>query len=216
MGRARKIDDNDDDIPARVGRPRAPEQSAPPEPFEREEFVKRLQAILDALEIPDLGRDERLYCQRILWRTDRLRKLDRKRFPVRGEDQIILLLRSVFETANGAGALTLPILRAVSGCMYDRWTDRGLAWLEAMDAVPLLGIFQTLRDLGLQDRLEDAIRFKLTQILGSPFSPPAKEPTRKMVKPPTVSQATWDEMLQLRKDDRRRREMKRKSVRMAA
>jgi len=37
MGRARKIDDNDDDIPARVGRPRAPEQSAPPEPFERED-----------------------------------------------------------------------------------------------------------------------------------------------------------------------------------
>ena len=51
--RARDDEDDDDDIPARVGRPRAPEQSAQPEPFEREEFAKRLQAILDALELPD-------------------------------------------------------------------------------------------------------------------------------------------------------------------
>ena len=106
--RARDDEDDDDDIPARVGRPRAPEQSAQPEPFEREEFAKRLQAILDALELPDLGRDERLYCQRIFWRTDRLRELDRKHFPVRSEDQVILLLRSIAEMANGIAALTLP------------------------------------------------------------------------------------------------------------
>ena len=71
-----------------------------------------------------------------------------------------MLLRSIAESANGAEALTLPIIRAVSGCLYDRWTDRGLEWLEAMDAVPLLGIFQTLSDLGLQDRLEDAIQIQ--------------------------------------------------------
>ena len=47
-------DDDDDDIPARVGRPRTPEQFGPPkpEPHQREEYVARLQSILDALEIP--------------------------------------------------------------------------------------------------------------------------------------------------------------------
>jgi hypothetical protein len=156
-----------------------------------------------------------MYCQRLLCRTDRLHQFDPKRFPRRGEDQVIMLLRSIAESANGAEALTLPIIRAVSGCLYDRWTDRGLEWLEAMDAVPLLGIFQTLSDLGLQDRLEDAIRFKLTQILGSPFAPPTKKPARKMVKPPTVSQPVWDEVIAMQKADRRRR-AKIRAQRMAA
>ena len=115
-----------------------------------------------------------MYCQRILWRTDWLRNLDPKRFPAGSEDRVIILLRSIFETANGADALTLPILKAVSGCMYDGWTDRGLAWLEAMDRVPLLEIQITLHRLGLDETLDKAITFRLTQILGSPFTPSAK------------------------------------------
>jgi hypothetical protein len=168
-------------------------------------------------EISELGRDERMYCQRILWRADWLRSLDPKRFPAGGGDRVIILLRSIFETANGADALTLPILKAVSGCMYDGWTDRGLAWLEAMDRVPLLEIQTTLQGLGLDETLDKAIRFRLTQILGSPFAPSAKpkKPAGK-VKPLRVSQATWDGMLQLRKADRRRSELKRKAARIAA
>jgi hypothetical protein len=53
-----------------------------------------LQSILDAVEIPDLGRDERLYLQRILCRTDRLHDIDPQLFRTRGEDQVIMLLRS--------------------------------------------------------------------------------------------------------------------------
>jgi hypothetical protein len=221
MGRKKIVDDDDDEVPVALGRPRAPEQFGPPkpEPHQRKEFVTRLQSILNALELPDLGRDERMYLQRILWRTDLLCSLDPKRFTLRGADRVILLLRSIAETTNGAEALTLPIMRAVYSCLHhDRWTNRGLAWLEALDRVPLLEIWRTLSDLGLQDHLDDALRWRLTQILGSPFAPqPAmlKKPVRKMVKPPTVSQATWDEVMEMQKADRRRRE-KIRAQRMAA
>ena len=78
-----------------------------------------------------------------------------------------------------------------------------------MDQVPLLEIHATLQGLGLEEHLDKAIRLRLTQILGSPFAAPAKKPLRKMEKPPETSQRTWDEMLALRKGDRRRREKKR-------
>jgi hypothetical protein len=145
MGRKKIVDDDDDEVPVALGRPRAPEQFGPPkpEPHQRKEFVTRL---------------------------------DPKRFTIRGADRVILLLRSIAETTNGAEALTLPIMRAVYSCLHhDRWTNRGLAWLEALDRVPLLEIWRTLSDLGLQDHLDDALRWRLTQILGSPFAPqPAK------------------------------------------
>ena len=223
MARKRRDDDDEvnDDIPARVGRPRSPEEFGPPKPelHQREEYVARLQAILDALEIPDLGRDERLYLQRILCRTDRLHDIDPQRFKTRGEDQVIMLLRAIAETTNGIAALTSPIMKAVGSCLhYDAWKNRGLELLEAMDQVPLLEIQSALQGLGLAEHLDKAVRWRLTQILGSPFAPPAKpkKPARKTVKPTTVSQATWDEMLAMRKADRRRRETKRKAVRMAA
>ena len=190
MRKRKTVDDekDDDDMPVARGRPRTPEELGPPkpEPHQRKEFVTRLQSILDALEIPDLGRDERMYLQRVLWRADRLCSLDPKRFTVRGEDRVILLLRSIAETTNGAEALTLPIMRAVSFCLHDGWTNRGLAWLEALDCVPLLEILRTLSNLGLQGHLEDALRWKLTQILGSPFKPqPAKLPkVKREPKPP--------------------------------
>ena len=209
MARKRRDDDDEvnDDIPARVGRPRSPEEFGPPkpEPHQREEYVARLQSILDALEIPDLGREELAYLQRLLCRTDRLRKFDPKRFPRRGEDQVIMLLRSIAETANGPKALTLPLIKGVSSCLHDAWTNRGLEWLEAMDQVPLLEIHATLQGLGLAEHLDEAVRWRLTQILGSPFAPPTKKPARKMVKPPTVSQPVWDEVIAMQKADRRRR-----------
>jgi hypothetical protein len=79
--------------------------------------------------------------QRILCRTDRLHDIDPQRFRTRGEDQVIMLLRSIFETTNGIAALTLPVLKGVSSCLhYDAWKNRGLEFLEAMDQVPLLEI----------------------------------------------------------------------------
>jgi hypothetical protein len=62
----------------------------------------------------------------------------------------------------------------------------------AMDREPLLEIQATLQGLGLDEHLDRAIRFRLRQILGSPFAPPpAKKPAvRKMIKPPETSQST--------------------------
>ena len=204
MPRSLKIaDDDDDDVPARVGRPRAKEEFGPPRPeqHERQEYAARLQLVLKALEIPDLGRDERMYLQRILWRRDQLRKYDRKRFAARGEDQVVLLLRSIAEMSNSLAALKLSIMRALSLCLHEAWTSKGLAWLDAMDAVKLVEIEATLRGLGLGEHLHTAIRWKLAEILGPPIvsQPMPKTPARKMVKPPAVSQAAWDDVIQIGK-----------------
>jgi hypothetical protein len=110
----------------------------------------------------------------MLWRTDRLHDIDPHRFKTRGEDQVIMLLRSIFETTNGIAALTLPVMNGVSSVLhYDAWKNRGLELLEAMDRVPLFEIHATLQGLGLAEQLDKAIRYRLTQILGSPFAPPA-------------------------------------------
>jgi hypothetical protein len=37
---------------------------------------------------------------------------------------VTMLLRSIAETANGAEALTVPVIQAVSGCMHQAWTDK--------------------------------------------------------------------------------------------
>jgi len=217
----RRDDDEDDDFVPTVGRPRSPEQFGPPRPqaHEREEYFKRLASILEALEIPDLGRSERLYLQRVMYRADFLRRFDPKRFAnADGDAQAIMILRSIAETANGLDALTLPIIQAVSDCMHEAWTSRGLEWLAALDNVPLFDIHRTLNGFGLADRLSDAVRFRLMKILGPPTmpQPKPKKPTRKPVKPSSVSQEIWNDVIALRKKDRQRREQHRRRERMVA
>jgi len=163
-------DDDDDDVPARAGRPRTPETFGPPaaEQHERQEYAARLQLVLEALEIPDLGRSERMFLQRKIWRADQLRKYDPKRFTTRGEDQVVILLRSIAETTNGLTALKLSIMQALSSCLHEAWTSQGLKYLDAMDAVKLVEIETNLRSYGLEDHLGAAIQWRLTEILGRP------------------------------------------------
>jgi hypothetical protein len=208
MGRKQAVDDDDDDLPPRLGRPPAPERYGPPrlDAHERPEYVRRLQAILDAVEITDLGRDERLYLQKIIRRYDMLHCFDKSRFPNQGSEQVTHLLRLVFESSNGVTALKLPILRAVSDCMYPVWIEKGLAFVEALDHVDLVALHDTLRELVLEDQLARALRRKLEAILGPPISsqPETKTPARKMVKPPTVSQEAWDDVIQIQKLGRKK------------
>jgi hypothetical protein len=195
MGRRKAADgdDDDDDYVPRVGRPPSPEAFGPPrpEPQDRKEYASRLQALLDAIEIQDLGRDERRYLQRILWRSDRLESVDRKRFPNQGTENVTHLLRLVFESSNGSAALKLPILRAVSDCMHPVWIGKGLAFIEALDHVDLVGLHNTLRDMGIEDQLTRALRKKLEAILGPPVEPKPSKPVkpakvkRMPKKPPT-------------------------------
>jgi hypothetical protein len=214
MARARQDDDDDDDFVPSVGRPRNPEEFGPPspEPHQREEFVRRLQAILDALEIPDMDRDARMYLQNVLRRCDLLRSIDAKRFPAKGDEQVTLLLRTIAESTNGPAALTLPILMAVSSCMNPVWTDRGLEWIEAHDHVDLVGLQTTLADLGLEDQFERVLRRKLKAILGPPVvpKPRPKKPAKQMARPSIISERAWNEYAALRE------KLKRPRARIAA
>jgi hypothetical protein len=191
----------------RVGRPPNPPVPTVPEPYDRPEYAERLRVITDALEIGDLAKDVKLYCQKILRRCDLLRATDAKRFPTTGEETVTLLLRAIAETTSGTAALKLPILKAVSSCLRPAWVAKGLALLEAFDQIELIGLHTTLTELGLSDQLDRALFKKLTDILGPPVMtlPPKKPPVRRaMVRPKDVSERTWSEVIALYKPKKRR------------
>jgi hypothetical protein len=199
MGRqkTKPLDDDDyDDAPRRVGRPRTPEPHGPPKPeaHDRREYRDRLQAILDAVEVADLDTDARRYLQRQLRIHDMLQSQDPRRFSTRGEETVILILRVIAESSNGTAALTPPILRAVNINMHAPWVAQGLRLIEAYDAIDLVALHAQLCDLGLDDQLERALRTKLTAILGPPVSPAKPEPKLKRgrwTRPPGISQEVW-------------------------
>jgi hypothetical protein len=186
-----------------IGRPPKPDEPKGPELYERREYRDRLQVIVDALEIDKLSKDVRLYLQMLLRRYDLLRATDAKRFPAKGEEQVTLLLRAVFESTNGASALTLPILQAVSRCLNPVWVSKGLGLLDALDKVDLVGLHATLCDLGLSDQLDRALFKKLRDLLGPPVLPaPQKQKPparRKAERPEWASERTWSDVLALRK-----------------
>jgi hypothetical protein len=192
----------------RVGRPKLPELTiTEPLQHERQEFVDRLQAIIDALEIGDLPKDVRLFLQKKLRRHDFLRSVDAKRFHAKGEEEVTLLLRTVFESSNGPAALTSPILQAVSSCMEPRWVDQALAWIEFFDSVGLVGLLEQIRALDfcdegdLETHLREAIRRRLVRRFGAPKIAAPKKPAArpKMSRPPGVSERSWNEVIALRK-----------------
>jgi hypothetical protein len=196
----------------RIGRPPLPPAPRRPEPHEREEFADRLDAILNAMEIGDLPQDVRLFLQKRLRRYDLLRAIDQKRFPVTGEEHITVLIRTVAESSNGPDALTVTVLTAVEACMAPRWTNLGLTWVESFDSIPLLSTLQALRDTDVCDEgelsglLASAIRRRLTQLLGPPVPPepkPKPKPRPKTVRPPMISEETWDAVLAMRKSKRK-------------
>ena len=144
---------------------------------DRQEFADRLQAILDALEISELALDARLYLQKIIRHCDLARSINPK-LALKGEEKITVLLRTVFESANGAAALTLPILDAVSTCLRPVWVSRGLGLLEALDQVDLVGLHSTLAELGLADQVGRVLYAKIEAILGPPTVAPAAKPAK--------------------------------------
>jgi hypothetical protein len=220
MGKRKIVDDDDEDVAVR-GRPRDPEEFGPPKaaPHQREPYARRLQSILDALEIAELGRDERQYLQRTLWRADFLHSYDPARFAAHGEASVIVTLRTIAESENGADALVLPVIKAVSFSLCDAFIDRGLELFNAMDQIRLLDLHSTLRNLGLEQHLGAAIRYRLAEILGPPpplQQPQPTKPVRKRLKPDGISGETWAEVQALRKADRRRGEQKRRAARLMA
>ena len=68
-----------------------------------------------------------------------------------GEQHVILLVRTIIESEGNANALVEPVIGAVSSLMifHPEWANRGLAWIEAFDDVPLMALLQTMVDLDL-------------------------------------------------------------------
>ena len=88
-----------------------------------------------SVEAPPVDADVRLTLQR---HYDR-----REIFGEDGRGHVTLLLRTILELANGAAALVEPIVSAISLCMKPQWTNKGLAWIEAWDAIPMISICGT-------------------------------------------------------------------------
>jgi hypothetical protein len=131
-----------------------------------------LQRLLRAVERPFVDPEVRARLQVLLER--------------RGEQHVLLLLRTIIESEGNQNALVEPIVSAVSSAIADhpKWTDKGLAWIEAFDTLDLNGLVATMRGLdlfketSLAKYLSWVISNKLRKIfeLAAPLSPPKPGP----------------------------------------
>lgn len=76
---------------------------------------------------------------------ERLQKLIR----YHGEQHTTLVIRTILESERNELALIEPVIGAVSDVMRRKpeWPEKGLAWIAAFDAIPLLQIVETMRGL---------------------------------------------------------------------
>lgn len=65
-------------------------------------------------------------------------------FDEHGAGHLILVLRTIVESAGNERALKAPIIWAVSDLIASQpdWTNRGLEWIEAFDAVDLTDLMR--------------------------------------------------------------------------
>jgi hypothetical protein len=102
-----------------------------------------------------------------------------------GQEHVTLLVRTIIESEGNEGALVEPIVSAVSSLIifHPKWTDRGLAWIEAFDKIPLVAIVETMRGLDLFK--ETSLAHYLSMILSNKLrkileeSPPPPNPKRR-------------------------------------
>jgi hypothetical protein len=125
-----------------------------------------------------------------------------------GRGPITMLIRTILESEGNQGALVEPVVCAVSHCMVQIWTDKGLERIAAFDQIPLMKILQTLRELEIgderdhdeRDHLVICIRNKLRRILGPPVlaKPKPKPKAKTWERPPSVTEETWAEYAAIR------------------
>ncbi|MCS3895238.1 hypothetical protein M2171_004371 [Bradyrhizobium japonicum USDA 38] len=141
----------------------------------REPWPRKLQPILDGLEIDALDEGARLYLQRQLY-IGSLFDQDRT-------GHVVMTLRCITEPEGNEGALSEMNLRAVSSAIGP-FEDRGLALIEAFDQIPLLSVFEQMRALEYfyvseaTAALERILKHKLRRLLPLPPPPPSKEEIR--------------------------------------
>ena len=126
-----------------------------------------LRRLLTALDRPFIDLDARARLQRLLER--------------RGEQHVVMLVRTIIESEGNESALVEPVVSAVAMVISDfpKWTDKGLAWIQAFDALDLNGLVATMRGLdlfketSLPQYLSWVICNKLRKVFEAPAAPPA-------------------------------------------
>ena len=100
-----------------------------------------------------------------------------------GAGHVTLFIRTITESEGNEGALVEPIVSAVSSVIssHRNWTEKGLAWVEAFDALPLVQIVDTMRGLDLfkEESLAQYLSWSLSNKLRKVFEPPAPPPKPK-------------------------------------
>jgi hypothetical protein len=153
------------------------EASHPPR-WESPAVALRLKDILIALEIPLIEAKAR----------DRLHVLLHRHGPA----HVTLLIRTIIESEGNQDALVEPVVSAISICMDPQWTERGLAWLEAFDKIPLSATLAKFRELDdafrgetyIVDQVGHYFTIWLRRQLERHFAPPPPPPKVRPARPP--------------------------------
>lgn len=88
-----------------------------------------------------------------------------------GEGHLIFLLRTIMESENNRMALVEPVIWALSDVMLanPRWPAKGLAWLEAFDAIDLCEVWAASKEANGAPPERHGVASKLTEILQRQF-----------------------------------------------
>lgn len=162
----------------KVGRPRTVTIKVRPDAWDNAEIAGQVRKILESFEdVPPIDSDVRLTLQRWLYRQD-------KYLGGGGAGSITLVLRVFLDSDVNSGALTEPILRAVSFVSESRFARHGLALYDALDTIDLTKLAAAVRDaerdLGpvfrgsFSETLSIALRRRVLQILEPPAVKPVK------------------------------------------
>ncbi|PSO30528.1 hypothetical protein [Bradyrhizobium sp. MOS002] len=148
-------------------------------PWEAAAVAAKLQGLLNAMDVPLIDAGARKTLQKILYRWDHYEGGT-------GSERVTLLIRTILESDGNENALVEPIVSAVHGAMRPEWTDRGLAWIEAFDALPLVQTLETMRALELfsEQSLARYLGMALTNKLARMFAPPPVPPKARKAQPP--------------------------------
>jgi hypothetical protein len=138
--------------------------------LERERWAaEQLAELLARMEAPPIDEAARQRLQRLIY--------------WHGPEHVTLLIRTITESEANEGALVEPVISAMSSVMSSHrdWTDKGLAWIEAFDSIPLLAIVETMRGLDLfkESSLSHYLSTILSNKLQKSLEPPVPSPKPK-------------------------------------
>jgi hypothetical protein len=102
-----------------------------------------------------------------------------------GAGHLIMVLRTITESAGNELALTEPCLLGISDVMltHPTWPEAGLKWIEAFDGIDLLGMMKAAKANKRAAPARAAIATMLYAKLAPIFTPPPKP---KRIKKPYV------------------------------